>query len=113
MDFHGRRVPGPGFALSDTAQNGPELRAPRAPAGAVTMSRRIAFAIVAFLASTSVASAQQLQQLMVGPSEPAITTHGKASVKRAPDRAWITVSTEVRDAKPAEARQKSADTMTA
>src|SRR5262245_44772978 len=74
---------------------------------------RIAIAIVAFLASTSVASAQQVQQLLVGPSEPAVTTHGKATVKRAPDRAWITVSTEVRDAKPADARQKSADIMTA
>jgi uncharacterized protein YggE len=70
---------------------------------------RIAIAVVAFLASVSAVSAQTV----VAPTEPAITTTGRATVKRAPDRAWITVSTEVRDAKPADARQKSADIMTA
>jgi len=74
---------------------------------------RIAIAFVAFLASASVVSAQSLNQHGVGPTEPAVTTTGRATVKRAPDRAWITVSTEVRDAKPADARQKSADIMTA
>jgi len=71
---------------------------------------RIAIAVVAFLASATVASAQQIVE---GPSEPAVMTHGHAAIKRAPDRAWITISTDVRDAKPGDARQKSADIMTA
>jgi hypothetical protein len=69
---------------------------------------RIALGLLAFLASASVASAQA-----VSSQEPVIVTHGQATVKRAPDRAWLTVSTEVRDAKSADARQKSADIMTA
>lgn len=48
----------------------------------------------------------------VAPQEPVIVTHGEATVKRAPDRAWITISTEVRDAKGPEARRKSAEIMT-
>ena len=71
---------------------------------------RIALGLVAFLASASVASAQAQMSSM---SEPAIVTHGQATVKRAPDRAWLTVGTEVRDARSADARQKSADIMTA
>jgi hypothetical protein len=69
---------------------------------------RIAFGLLAFLASASVASAQG-----VSSPEPVIVTHGQATVKRAPDRAWLTVSTEVREPKSADARQKSADIMTA
>ena len=72
---------------------------------------RIAIAVVALLASASVASAQQA--VLEGPNEPAVITHGRASIKRAPDRAVITISTDVRDAKPADARQKSANIMTA
>ena len=65
---------------------------------------RIVIGLFALLATASVASAQV--------SESVIVTRGQATVKRAPDRAWLTVSTEVRDAKPADARQKSADIMT-
>jgi uncharacterized protein YggE len=72
---------------------------------------RIAIGLFAFLASASVASAQA--QVMSSVSEPAIVTHGQASVKRAPDRAWLTVSTEVREAKSGDARKKGADVMTA
>jgi uncharacterized protein YggE len=72
---------------------------------------RIAIAVVALLASASVASAQQV--VVEGPNEPAVITSGRASIKRAPDRALITISTDVRDAKPGDARQKSANIMTA
>jgi uncharacterized protein YggE len=65
---------------------------------------RIVIGLFALLATASVASAQV--------SESVIVTRGQATVKRAPDRAWLTVSTEVRDAKPADARQRSADIMT-
>lgn len=74
---------------------------------------RITFGLLAFLASASVASVASAQAQMSAVSEPAIVTHGQATVKRAPDRAWLTVSTEVREPKSADARQKSADVMTA
>ena len=74
---------------------------------------RIALGLVAFLSLASVASAQVSQSQMSSVLEPSIVTHGQATVKRAPDRAWLTVSTEVREAKSADARQKSADVMTA
>lgn len=73
---------------------------------------RIAIGLVAFLATAPVASAQVSQMQVSAVLEPAIVTHGQATVKRAPDRAWLTVATEVREAKSADARQKSADIMT-
>jgi uncharacterized protein YggE len=42
-----------------------------------------------------------------------IITTGEAVVKRAPDRAWITVATEVRDSRPDAARTRSAEITTA
>jgi len=65
---------------------------------------RIVIGLFALLATATVASAQVAESVIV--------TRGQAAVKRAPDRAWLTVSTEVRDAKPADARQRSADIMT-
>jgi len=44
---------------------------------------------------------------------PVVVASGDATVRRAPDRAWITVTTEVRDGKAAEARRKNAEAMTA
>jgi uncharacterized protein len=44
---------------------------------------------------------------------PTIVTQGDATVKRAPDRAWVTVATETRDVKAAEARRRNAEAMTA
>lgn len=44
---------------------------------------------------------------------PVVVTQGEAIVRRAPDRAWLTVATETRDARSAEARRKNADAMTA
>jgi hypothetical protein len=41
-----------------------------------------------------------------------IVTQGEATLKRAPDRAWLTVSTEARDPRATEARKKNAEAMT-
>ena len=43
---------------------------------------------------------------------PVIVTEGEVTLKRAPDRAWLTMATETRDPKPAEARRKNAEAMT-
>src|SRR5262245_9218186 len=47
------------------------------------------------------------------PAPPVIVTQGEATLKRAPDRAWLTVATETRDTKAAEARSRNAEAMTA
>jgi hypothetical protein len=44
---------------------------------------------------------------------PVVVTQGEASVKRAPDVAWVSISAEGRAARSAEAQQKSAAAMTA
>jgi uncharacterized protein YggE len=60
--------------------------------------------------------------LMVGPvmsaqaqstSGPVVVTQGEAVIKRAPDRAWVTVASETRDARAERARSLSAEGMTA
>jgi uncharacterized protein YggE len=43
---------------------------------------------------------------------PVVVTQGEAVVKRAPDRAWLTVATETRDARAEAARALSAEGMT-
>lgn len=43
---------------------------------------------------------------------PVVVAEGQATVKRAPDRAWISIATETRDIRPAEARRKNAEAMT-
>lgn len=43
---------------------------------------------------------------------PVVVTYGEATVKRAPDQAWLSLSTETRDTKTDEARRMSAETMT-
>ncbi len=46
-------------------------------------------------------------------SGPVVVTQGEASIKRAPDRAWLTVATETRDVQAERARSLSAEGMTA
>lgn len=48
-----------------------------------------------------------------GPSTPVVVTEGEAVVKRAADRAWLTVATETRDARATEARRRSAENTSA
>jgi uncharacterized protein len=43
---------------------------------------------------------------------PSIVTHGTATLKRAPDRAWVAVSADARQAKAADARREAATQMT-
>lgn len=45
-------------------------------------------------------------------SVPVVVTQGEAVIKRAPDRAWLTVATETRDARAEAARALSAEGMT-
>ena len=52
-------------------------------------------------------------QIQFGTGTPnMIVTQGDAVLRRAPDRAWLTVSTQVRESKPADARRKSTEAMT-
>jgi len=44
---------------------------------------------------------------------PVVVTHGVAIVKRAPDRAWVTIAAESRARTPGEAQKLNADAMTA
>ena len=46
-------------------------------------------------------------------SGPVVVTQGEAVIKRAPDRAWLTVATETRDARADRARELGAEGMTA
>jgi uncharacterized protein YggE len=46
-------------------------------------------------------------------SGPVVVTQGEAVIKRAPDRAWLTVASETRDARAERARSLSAEGMTA
>lgn len=41
-----------------------------------------------------------------------VVTQGEATVKRTPDQAWLSITTETRDSKADDARRKSAETMT-
>ncbi len=47
------------------------------------------------------------------PEVPVIVTQGTASLKRAPDQAWVSISAEARAGKSADAQQKAASAMTA
>jgi uncharacterized protein len=44
---------------------------------------------------------------------PVIVAQGEATIRQAPDVAWVQIAVEARGAKPEEARQKAADAMTA
>lgn len=68
---------------------------------------RILLLVCAVLAGTVAGASAQTSAL------PVVVTQGEALIKRAPDRAWLTVATETRDAQAAEARRISAEAMTA
>jgi len=70
--------------------------------------RRIAalFPWMLFVAAPALA-----QQAAPAPVLPVVVTHGQASVKRAPDQAWVSVAAESRAATPAEAQRAAADAM--
>lgn len=57
-------------------------------------------------------AAPAFAQIQFGPNTPnMIVTQGDAVLRRAPDRAWLTISTQVRDGKPTDARRKSTEAM--
>jgi uncharacterized protein len=53
------------------------------------------------------------QQPPAAPEPPAVVTSGEAVVKRAPDRAWVTISAESRAKAPGEAQKQNAAAMSA
>jgi len=61
------------------------------------------------LAVSMPAAAQQVS----APAPPVIVTTGEAVVKRAPDRAWVTIGAESRARTPQEAQKLNTDVMTA
>ena len=74
------------------------------------MLRSLSAAIVAV--SISAAAAPALAQPQPPQPPPAIVTQGQAVLRRAPDRAWLTIATQVRESKANDARRKSNETMT-
>lgn len=69
-----------------------------------------ALAAATFLALPAFARAQSNAQ--ADPNAPAITTTGDAVVRRAPDRAFITIAVETRAKTPRDAQTQNADAMT-
>jgi uncharacterized protein YggE len=57
--------------------------------------------------------AQPAAAQLATPQPPVVVTQGEATLTRAPDRAWLSIATEGRDARAAEARRKGAEAMTA
>jgi uncharacterized protein YggE len=66
---------------------------------------RLAVAVLAVLSIGSLASAQ------TPPATPSIVTHGQATVKRAPDQAFVAIAVESRAVTPADAQRQAADAM--
>jgi len=67
--------------------------------------------LVAVLCSAAPAWAQQAAPPPQNP--PVIVTRGEASLKRAPDQAFVSIAAEARAATPAEAQRNAADSMKA
>jgi len=70
--------------------------------------RSLAIAALTVLMSASAASAQSPAN-----DPPVVVTMGEGVVKRAPDRAWVTIAAESRAKTPGEAQKLNADAMSA
>jgi uncharacterized protein len=70
---------------------------------------KLATTLVAISLLCAAASSAQPQT----PSEPVVVTVGEGVVKRAPDRAWVTIAAESRAKTPTEAQKMNADAMNA
>jgi uncharacterized protein YggE len=70
-----------------------------------------ALSLMAFVSLAAPAAAQPPQPPQPGP--PAVVTTGEATVKRAPDRAWVLISAESRAKTPREAQKLNVDAMSA
>lgn len=58
-------------------------------------------------------NSSNLSSSHINPRLHVVVTQGEATVKQAPDQAWLSVATNTRDTKPDNARQKSAESMIA
>jgi len=76
---------------------------------AISAVRRPLLLIMAALCLAAPAAAQDTTP----DKQPVIVTRGQASVKRAPDQAWVTIAAEARAATSADAQKGAADAMTA
>ncbi len=70
---------------------------------------KLATSILAITLACAATTAAQTQT----PSEPVVVTVGEGAIKRAPDRAWVTLAAESRAKTPAEAQKMNADAMNA
>lgn len=73
------------------------------------MNRRVLAMMMAVVLALAVPAAAQEMRT----PERSVTTSGQASVRMAPDRAWVTVGIEARAPKPQEAQRQAAVVMTA
>lgn len=73
--------------------------------------RYVLAVVVTVLAMASVADAQAAAGQTSGP--PVVVASGEATVKRAPDRAWLTVTVESRSKSPRDAQKLNAELMNA
>lgn len=71
------------------------------------------FVAFSFLATTAWAQPAQPAQRLQEPGPPVVVATGEASLKRAPDRAWVTIAAESRARTPREAQKANADAMSA
>jgi hypothetical protein len=76
---------------------------------------KIALPVFAVVLSglSAVSVAAQVPPQSPQPPTPVIVASGEAVLKRAPDRAWLTVATETRDSRASEARRRAAEVMNA
>jgi uncharacterized protein len=75
------------------------------------MTHRTACLFLVLVASVLPANAQLATPET--PQQPVVVTTGEAVVKRAPDRAWVTIAAESRARTPQEAQRTNAEAMTA
>lgn len=75
------------------------------------MNRFLITSIAVF--ACGVAASAQQQPARDHTDTPVVVTTGQASVKRAPDRAWVMIATESRAKTPREAQKMNADAMSA
>lgn len=74
------------------------------------MRRVVTGLVVVFMWMGAPAFAQDAGDIS---KQPVIVTHGQASVKRAPDQAWVSIAAESRASAPAEAQRLNAEAMKA
>jgi uncharacterized protein YggE len=77
------------------------------------MIRRIAACSTALGLVAATPAAAQMQMQQMHPPQPVIVTRGEATVKRAPDQAFVAIASESRAPTPGDAQRLAAEAMTA